>query len=285
MASMNTQDQQKVIAAMPTTDGAGVRISRAIGTPQLRHLDPFLMLDHLSSSGQDHLAGFPDHPHRGINTLTYMLHGSMQHRDSMGHSDTVHAGGIQWMKAAHGVIHSEMPLADAGEMQGFQLWINLPAAEKLSAPAYQQHQAADLPHWHDSNGGQDWSMRLLLGRYDQHSSPLQDAHTDALVLDVQLGANQNLTLPWQSSHNGFAFCYRGAVNINHQDVSAQHLLPLSDTNNIVISSETPTRLLLAAGRPLREPIVQGGPFVMNTQAEIQQAINDHRNGVLTQISA
>lgn len=275
---MNTQDQHNIIAAMPTTDGAGVHIQRAIGTPNLHHLDPFLMLDYLYSSGEQSVAGFPDHPHRGINTLSYMLRGSMQHRDSMGHAETVHAGGIQWMKAARGVIHAEMPQPNKAELQGFQLWINLPAAEKMSAPAYQQHQAAALPYWYADDKQQDWRMRLLLGRFGEHTAPVQDPFTDAMVLDIELAARQQVTLPWQAGHNGFAFCYQGSVQVNAQPLPAQHLLPIIGTNEIMLNNEQPARLLLAAGRPLGEPIVQGGPFVMNTQAEILQAIADYRNG-------
>jgi len=281
MLGMNAQPPTSIIAAMPTTDGAGVHIHRAIGTPALRHLDPFLLLDQLHSSGMDAVAGFPDHPHRGICTLTYMLRGSMQHRDSMGHVDTVHAGGIQWMQAAHGVIHAEMPLPDDDELLGFQLWLNLPAAAKLSAPDYQQHQADALPSWQGRAQDQDWQMRLLLGSYAGHQAPVQDTHSGALVLDLQLGANQQLSLPWQTDHNGFAYCYEGSVTLAGQTLPARHLLPLSATNSLMLSAQQPARLLLASGQPLREPIVQGGPFVMNTQAEIVQAIEDYRNGTLT----
>lgn len=294
MLAMNTQAQARMVAAMPTTDGAGVHIHRAIGTPALRHLDPFLLLDHLHSTGTDRVAGFPDHPHRGMCTLTYMLRGSMQHRDSMGHRDTVHAGGIQWMQAAHGVIHAEMPQPDEGELLGFQLWLNLPAAAKLSAPAYSQHQAADLPYWQQRDGNHNWSMRLLLGSHAGHHAPVQDAHTDALLLDVRLGdlhgggphgvSQQELVLPWRSDHNGFAYCYEGNVTLAGQTLPARHLLPLPATNSLVLGSQQPARLLLASGRPLREPIVQGGPFVMNTQAEILQAIDDYRSGSLTRMT-
>jgi len=290
MLRMNAQPPTSIIAAMPTTDGAGVHIHRAIGTPALRHLDPFLLLDQLHSSGMDAVAGFPDHPHRGMCTLTYMLRGSMQHCDSMGNRDTVHAGGIQWMQAAHGVIHAEMPEPDDGELLGFQLWLNLPAAAKLSAPAYSQHQAADLPYWQQRDGNQNWRMRLLLGSHAGHHAPVQDAHTDALLLDVQLGAlhgdsQQEVVLPWRSDHNGFAYCYEGNVMLAGQTLPARHLLPLPATNSLVLSAQQPARLLLASGRPLREPIVQGGPFVMNTQAEIVQAIADYRNGSLTRMTA
>lgn len=285
MLAMNAQPQTGIVAAMPTTDGAGVHIHRAIGTPVLRHLDPFLMLDHLHGSGADQVAGFPDHPHRGMCTLTYMVRGSMQHRDSMGHRDTVHAGGIQWMQAAHGVIHAEMPLPDGAELLGFQLWLNLPAAAKLSAPAYQQHQAADLPHGQIGDGEQDGSMRLLLGSHAGRQAPAQDAHTDALLLDVQLGSRQRLILPWRSDHTGFAYCYEGSVMVAGQALPAQHLLPIAATKSLTVSTKQPARLLLASGRPLREPIVQGGPFVMNTQAEIVQAIADYRSGALTRRSA
>lgn len=269
------------IPAMRTSDGAGVRIHRAIGTSALRHLDPFLMLDHFDSdNSSDYIAGFPDHPHRGMSTFTYMIDGRMEHADSLGNRGIIEPGGVQWMKAAHGIIHSEMPRQIEGRMRGFQLWINLPANDKLSAPFYQEHDSSALPVL----GTADWSATVLVGSLQQAQSPVQDACTDSSVIDLRMQGQHQLKLPWRSDQQGFAFCYEGSAMVNGTTLPTRHLLRLDRIQELTISSPHATRILLASGTALHEPIVQSGPFVMNSQEQILQAIEDYRNGSLTQLN-
>lgn len=271
----------KQIAALAVNEGAGVTVHRSIGTPALRHLDPFLMLDHFASTDpDDYIAGFPDHPHRGFITVTYMLDGHMRHRDSMGNEGDLKAGDVQWMKAASGVIHSEMPQQEHGLMRGFQLWLNLPAAEKLSDPAYQEIPAADIPVLED-NGAR---IKILCGSYGAARGPIDDPFTAVTYLDVSLPANGTFSHTVPVRHTAFAYVFEDRPVLNGEQIDSDTLV-VPDNGTFEFSCTSPARFILVSGRPLNEPIVQYGPFVMNTPAEIEQALADYRSGRLVRTRA
>ena len=280
---MSTRTIRQRVPAYEVTEGAGVTVHRSIGTPALRNLDPFLLLDHFGSDNPDeYIAGFPDHPHRGFITFTYMLDGHMQHRDSMGNQGELKPGGVQWMKAASGVIHSEMPRQANGLMRGFQLWINLPASEKLSDPAYQEFSAAAIPEVTQEGT----RVRVLAGEFDGTRGVIDDPATDVLYLDVALPAHAAFSLPLDVSHNAFVYVFEGSVQLE-KDELPQHALAVlgaGDTVDIRTGAEG-ARFILVAGRPIGEPVVQHGPFVMNTREEIEQAITDYRDGKLVHTRA
>jgi redox-sensitive bicupin YhaK (pirin superfamily) len=274
---------RQIIPAQAVSEGAGVTVHRAIGTPALRHLDPFLMLDHFGSDDpDDYIAGFPDHPHRGFVTLTYMLDGHMEHRDSMGNRGDLRAGGAQWMKAASGVIHSEMPRQTNGLMRGFQLWINLPASEKMSAPAYQEFTPGAIPEV-QADGV---TVRVLAGGYAGVRGVVDDPHTDLLYIDARLDPGARLDVPLPTSHAGFVYVFEGDARITGQDLPRHSLGVLGPGERAHIEAgERGARLILVAGRPLGEATVQYGPFVMNTREEIEQAFADYRDGKLVRHKA
>jgi len=272
-----TRTIARLVQAAPMAEGAGVTVHRTIGTPSLRHLDPFLMLDHFGSDNPDeYIAGFPDHPHRGFITLTYMLDGSMQHRDSMGNQGDLQAGGIQWMKAASGVIHSEMPQQSEGLMRGFQLWINLPATEKMSDPAYQEFSAAAIPTV--ASAGSE--VRVISGTYGEVSGPIDDPNTGVCYIDVTLAAGAEFRHSIDPGMAGFIYAYEGSGSIAGENLPTHALATLSDGDELTVSAETALRFILVAGRPIHEPIVQYGPFVMTSREEIEQAFLDYRDGTL-----
>lgn len=280
---MNTRRIRQLVPAYEVTEGAGVTVHRSIGTPALRNLDPFLMLDHFGSDNPDeYIAGFPDHPHRGFITFTYMLDGHMEHRDSMGNRGDLKAGGVQWMKAASGVIHSEMPQQTNGLMRGFQLWINLPASEKMSDPAYQEFSAGAIPEVALEQG----RVRVLAGSFGNTRGVIDDPATDVLYLDVALEANARFSLPVPGTHNAFVYVFEGSVRLAGDALATHSLAVLGsgDTAEIV-AGEAGARFILVAGRPLGEPVVQYGPFVMNSREEIEQAFADYRDGRLVRIRA
>ncbi|MDP1863439.1 MAG: pirin family protein [Thiobacillus sp.] len=280
---MSTRTIRQRVPALEVTEGAGVTVHRSIGTPALRNLDPFLMLDHFGSDNPDeYIAGFPDHPHRGFITFTYMLDGHMQHRDSMGNQGELMPGGVQWMKAASGVIHSEMPRQANGLMRGFQLWINLPASEKMSDPAYQEFSSAAIPEVALSAG----KVRVLAGTFNGTRGVIEDPSTDVLYLDVALPANAAFSLPLDESRHAFVYVFEGSAQLA-KDALSQHTLAVldeGDTVDVTAGAEG-TRFILVAGRPIGEPVVQYGPFVMNTRAEIEQAMADYQAGKLVQTRA
>jgi len=275
---MNIRPMRQIVPALGTSDGAGVALRRSIGTPPLKHLDPFLMLDHFGSEDPDeYLAGFPDHPHRGFITFTYMLDGHMEHRDSMGNRGDLRAGGAQWMKAASGVIHSEMPRQVKGLMRGFQLWINLPAAQKMSAPDYQEFTPAGIPET-EADGAR---VRVLAGEHAGVRGAVQDPNTDVLYLDVALPAGGSFQRPLPAAHNAFVYLYEGDGLVADRPLAAHHLAVLGPGDGFALSAgDRGARFILVAGRPIGEPIVQYGPFVMNTREEIEQALADYRDGRL-----
>jgi len=274
----------KIIAATAVTEGAGVTVHRTIGTPALRNLDPFLMLDHFSSDDpDDYIAGFPDHPHRGFITLTYMLDGHMLHRDSMGNQGDLVAGAAQWMKAASGVIHSEMPQQTAGLMRGFQLWINLPAKEKMTEPAYQEFSPDAIPVY----VGQAEQVRVLLGEYQNVRGPIDDPFTQVQYLDVALTPGQpHLITAFPSALQAFIYVFEGDAMLASTHLPQHTFAVLSQGDELELTTGgNGARFILVAGRPLAEPIVQYGPFVMNTNQEVHQAMADYRDGKLVQKKA
>jgi len=273
----------KRITAMPVSEGAGVLVHRTIGTPALRHLDPFLMLDHFSNNDpKDYIAGFPDHPHRGFNTFTYMLDGHMLHQDSMGNRGDLRAGGAQWMKAASGIIHSEMPQQSHGLMRGFQLWINLPAGEKMSDPAYQEYSPESFPTV-TAPGGE---IKVIIGRYGDHQSPISDPNTRVQYLDVALKAGQGFHHSLEPDMTVFLYIFEGSAGVAGTKLDTHNLAVLGKGDELEVNAgEHGARFILVAGHPLNEPIVQYGPFVMSSRAEIEQALDDYRGGRLVQKKA
>ncbi len=278
-SSAQSRGVESVIAGRVTSDGAGVKLTRLFERSLQQRLDPFLMLDAFGSDEpDDYIAGFPDHPHRGFETITYMLAGRMLHRDSAGHEGLLERGGVQWMTAGRGVIHSEIPQQAEGRMAGFQLWLNLPAADKLCAPWYRDFQAADLPRGADAQGNH-WTV--IAGSSHGVQGAVQRAQTEPLIIDLELGAGASFWQELPPSHHAFVVSYEGEVQIGARKVPVQHLAILDDAGSgVALSASTASRVLLVAGRPLGEPIAQYGPFVMNTEEQIQQAVADYRAGQL-----
>lgn len=274
---------QQLIRAQAVREGAGVTVHRSIGTQSLRHLDPFLMLDHFGSDNpNEYIAGFPSHPHRGFITFTYMLDGQMEHRDSMGNRGELNSGGVQWMKAASGVIHSEMPRQVDGLLRGFQLWINLPATEKMSDPAYQEFPASKIPQV-DTAGR---SVRVLAGEYQGQAGVIKDPNTQVCYLDVRLDAGVEFNLPVPAQHNAFLYVFEGSASSQQQALPQHSLVVLGQGDEIAVQAgHEGARFILVAGKPLNEPIVQYGPFVMNTREEIGQAMADYQNNQLVKKKA
>jgi quercetin 2,3-dioxygenase len=274
---------EQVVQGMETSDGAGVRLTRVLAQPLQRRLDPFLMLDAFGSADpQDYIAGFPDHPHRGFETVTYMLAGRMRHRDSAGHEGLLQSGGVQWMVAGRGIIHSEIPEQDHGVMEGFQLWLNLPARAKMNAPWYRDIPSGRIPEYGTADGA---TVRVIAGESNGVAGAMQREITEPLYLDIQLVPGGDFAARIPDTHNAFLYVYRGAAKVAGRQVDAGRMGILSNrpgTDGVRISATEPTRLILIAGKPLGEPIAQYGPFVMNTQEEILQAITDFREGRLAE---
>ncbi|WP_027855878.1 pirin family protein [Marinobacterium jannaschii] len=275
----------QIIPAIETSDGAGVRILRSVGQRQGLRVDPFLMLDFFSSSNpDDYVAGFPAHPHRGFETVTYMLNGTLQHRDHMGNEGTLSSGGVQWMTAGRGVIHEEMPKQQDGLMRGFQLWVNLPAAHKMRPAAYQNIAPHQLPLI--TLPGDSGEMKLIAGELtlaaEHYQGPVAGVTVDPLLLDLHLQQGASVQLPLESGHNAFIYLYEGEAEIGDRVLATDQAATLTQGSSVEIKALKGARLLLAAGRPIREPVVQYGPFVMNSTEEIDQALRDYREGVLTE---
>ncbi len=272
---------EQLIAGRPTSDGAGVKLTRVLTQDLQRRLDPFLMLDAFGSDNpDDYIAGFPDHPHRGFETVTYMIAGRMLHRDSAGHEGLLENGGVQWMTAGRGVIHSEIPQQEAGVMEGFQLWLNLPGRDKLCPPWYRDFQAQDLPRFQTGEGV---AVTVIAGTSHGVTGAVTRDGTQPLYLDLHLPAGARFEQALAAGHNAFVYVYRGAVRVGGQPVAVQRMALLAndaDSDGVLIEADTDAKALLIAGRPLNEPIAQYGPFVMNTEQEIYQAISDFRAGRL-----
>ncbi len=270
---------ERQVVGKETSDGAGVRLTRVLTGDLQRRLDPFLMLDAFGSDDpDDYIAGFPDHPHRGFETITYMLAGRMQHKDSAGNEGLLENGGMQWMTAGRGVIHSEIPQQEEGVMEGFQLWLNLPAKDKMQAPWYRDFVAAELPRANVGGGGM---AIVLAGETHGVTGAVTREGTAPLYLDLHLPAGSLFSQPLVAAHNAFVYVYRGAVRIAGAALPAGRMAILANEGDgITVEAPEDARLILVAGRPLGEPIAQHGPFVMNTPEEIQQAIADYRAGRL-----
>ena len=272
---------EQLVVGKATSDGAGVKLTRVLTQSLQRRLDPFLMLDAFGSDQpDDYIAGFPDHPHRGFETVTYMIAGRMRHRDSAGHEGLLENGGVQWMTAGRGVIHSEIPQQEEGLMEGFQLWLNLPGKEKMTAPWYRDFTAADLPTFSTDSGV---DVTVIAGESHGVAGAVTREATSPLYLDLHLPAGTRFAQSLPAGHNAFVYVYRGEIAISGQTVPKQHMAILASdagTDGIVIEATSTAKALLIAGRPLGEPIAQYGPFVMNTEQEIYQAINDYRDGRL-----
>lgn len=269
---------ERVIQGQFVMDGAGVKINRVLTGQLQRRLDPFLMLDAFGSEkAGDYIAGFPPHPHRGFETITYMLHGKMRHKDSVGNEGVISDGGVQWMSAGRGVIHSEMPEQNDGLMEGFQLWLNLPASAKMSQPWYRDIPQEQVPAVTLDNGVQ---VRVIAGQAHGIDGAEQRAHTEPLYLDVLLPAGSRLAQPIPAGHNAFVYVYRGQAQVAGKPVEAARMALLANDggDGIDLAADVDTRLLVLAGRPLHEPIAQHGPFVMNSQAELIEAFEDFRAG-------
>ena len=271
------------VKAEATSDGAGVRLNRTIATQSLPVLDPFLLLDEFNTENpDDYVAGFPDHPHRGFETVTYMVEGNMRHQDTTGGGGVLRSGGVQWMTAGRGIVHSEMPEQVDGRMQGFQLWVNLPASLKMTDPRYQEFEPAQVPEITHDNGA---IVRVVAGRHGGVEGPVKGIQVDPLYLDVILPPDAPLTQSIPSGHNAFIYLFGGeSVEIigknGNTTLPYRHLAILDDGDSVQIenASDAAARLLLVAGAPINEPIARYGPFVMNTEAEIHQAFKDFQEG-------
>lgn len=276
-----SREVERVVTGASVSDGAGVKLLRVLTSDLQRRLDPFLMLDEFRSDNpDDYLAGFPNHPHRGFETVTYMLAGRMRHRDNAGHEGLLTAGGVQWMTAGRGIVHSELPEQENGLMHGFQLWVNLPARDKLTAPDYRDLPAEAIPVYTADDGV---TIKVIAGESDGVAGAVQREATTPLYLDLELppGATHTVAIP--PGHNAFVYIYQGQVELGRrgQRVAARQLAVLSNTpesDGVLLRSADGARLLLIAGRPLHEPIVQWGPFVMNRREEIEAALADYRDG-------
>jgi redox-sensitive bicupin YhaK (pirin superfamily) len=292
---MNTRTLVHIIESVPTSDGAGVKLRRSLGSQHGMHVDPFLMLDEFySDNPDDYLSGFPSHPHRGFETVTYMLDGHMRHEDHLGNRGDLGPGDVQWMTAARGIIHSEMPQQSAGRMRGFQLWLNLPSKEKMKPAHYRDIPVSEIPLIELPRGGE---VKVIAGTLnlegDATSGPVNGSgdkvSTDPLYLDVRLPSGAEFSAPIAAGHNAFLYTYEGSASIGA--AGAAKPLPhraagvLSDGNSVRVQAGADgVRFLLLAAKPLREPVVQYGPFVMNTREEIEQALADYRSGRLAAAS-
>jgi quercetin 2,3-dioxygenase len=283
-SSNDSRSVQRVVRGMPTSDGAGVKLRRVIGQPQLPDLDPFLMLDEFGTDrAEDYIAGFPDHPHRGFETVTYMLDGRMRHRDNHGNEGVLVPGSVQWMTAGRGLVHSEMPEQQEGRMRGFQLWLNLPARDKMTAPRYQEFGPERIPLARPAAGV---TVKVIAGRVGETIGPISQPATDPTYLDVALepGATFRQVLP--PDYAAFLYVYEGALEVGAPPqaarVRAHELAVLGEGEELQLTGAgdagSAARAILVAGRPLKEPVAKYGPFVMNTRQELQQAFIDFQNG-------
>ena len=274
---MTVRPVLKTVKGMPASDGAGVRLTRILGTPEMQAFDPFLMLDHFDSAeASDYVAGFPDHPHRGFETVTYMLEGKMRHGDNKGRSGVIETGGVQWMRAGRGIVHSEMPEQVEGRMRGFQLWVNLPSHLKMSEPDYQEFDDAGIPV-ETREGGLE--VKVITGETAAGTAgPVKDASIQPLYFDVTAPAGSVFSEAVDPEASVMVVVFEGAVRIGDPVVEALGGAFLGEGDEVRVQATRDARFLLLAGRPIREPIAWAGPFVMNTRAELEQAFDDYRSG-------
>ena len=274
---MTIRPVAKITCGMPASDGAGVRMTRILGTPDAQMFDPFLMLDHFDSAeSSDYLAGFPDHPHRGFETVTYMLQGRMKHADNTGREGVIETGGVQWMRAGKGIVHSEMPIQTERRMRGFQLWVNLPGRLKMSEPDYQEFDAGQMPVEERPGGVQ---VKVVAGATAAGTaSPVGGGAVEARYFDVTLPAGARFDEPLPSDLNAMLVVYEGAVRVAGTRIEALGAVFLGEGDEAAVEGEADARFLLIAGRPIGEPVAWAGPFVMNTREEVMQAYDDFRSG-------
>ncbi|GAA0712480.1 pirin family protein [Dokdonella soli] len=272
----------RVFRGQPTSDGAGVKLTRVIGQRDLDMLDPFLMLDEFrSDQAGDYIGGFPSHPHRGFETVTYMLAGRMRHADNQGNSGLLTPGSVQWMTAGRGIVHSEMPEQEDGLMWGFQLWVNLPSGDKMGAPRYQDIAPERVPEITPAPGVR---VRVLAGRLGEATGPVSGVAVEPLYFDIQLDADARFSVPLPGGHNAFAYVYAGSAEVGAADAAkriARGELAVLDRDGeelLIAAGNEPTRLIVVAGKPLNEPVAKYGPFVMNTPEQIVEAIRDYQAG-------
>ena len=266
----------KIIHGIDTSDGAGVNLKRIIGNPELNMLDPFLLLDEFGSENpKDYISGFPSHPHRGFETITYMLNGKFRHKDSFGNEGILSDGSVQWMTAGKGVIHSEMPEQTDGLLRGFQLWLNLPKKLKMIEPSYYDIPQEIIPKVDFPRG----SIKIISGTYNKVKGP-GNPHTEMFYYDIMLDDNAKFNIPLKNDWNVFIYVYEGSIMLDKQ-VAKQNLAVLSTTGDLEISTRNNSaKLILVGGQPINEPVARGGPFVMNTKQEVLQAFSDYQNGLL-----
>lgn len=270
----------KIIPSIPTQDGAGVHLRRSIGTSLLDHFDPFLLLDEISSQNADeYIAGFPSHPHRGFETVTYMLAGKMRHQDHTGAEGLLVPGGLQWMTAGRGIIHSEMPQQQEGQLWGFQLWVNLPAQYKMIPPRYQDISPDRIPEHMLGDGSK---VRILAGEAFGLRGPVEEIVTDPIFLDIHLASQRQISFPVPEEHQALIYMYQDSGSIGGQEIAIKHLATLTKGSQLTLKAGSQgSRCLFIAAKPIAEPIARMGPFVMNTPEQIRQAIADYQQGRLT----
>ena len=274
---MKNIEVNKIIDPIPASDGAGVKLKRSIGV-EPNYFDPFLMLDEFGSENKDdYIGGFPPHPHRGIETVTYMLQGEFEHEDSTGAKGKMSSGDVQWMKTGSGIIHSEMPAMSKGRLHGFQLWINMPAKLKMSKPDY-IYIDADKICVHKDN---DKKVKVIAGKFENAESPVKGHNVEPIYFDIELKKDKDFNFELPSSHNSFIYLIDGEIKIGelgHKKVRNSTLILLTNGKKLHVSALTKTKFLLISGKPINEQIARGGPFVMNTKAEVLQAVQDYQNG-------
>jgi len=279
---MKQTEISKIIEPMATSDGAGVKLKRSIGTPLIDYLDPFLMLDEFGSENKDdYIGGFPPHPHRGIETVTYMLNGEFEHEDSTGAKGKMSSGDVQWMKTGGGIIHSEMPAMSEGKLHGFQLWVNMPAKLKMSKPEYIYIDAEQMQIHKDS----EKKIKIIAGKFDDIEGPVKGHNVEPVYFDVELEKDKIFNFDLSSTHNSFVYLIEGEIKIgdkNHDKVNGSTLIILTQGEKLKVKGVTKSKFLLISGKPIGEPIARGGPFVMNTKKEILKAVEDYNNGNFVQ---
>ena len=279
---MKQVDVSKIIEPMTTSDGAGVKLKRSIGTPLFDYFDPFLMLDEFGSENKDdYIGGFPPHPHRGIETVTYMLCGEFEHEDSTGAKGKMSSGDVQWMKTGGGIIHSEMPAMSEGKLHGFQLWINMPAKLKMNKPEYIYISAKQMQIYKDN----EKKIKIIAGKFGEAEGPVKGHNVEPIYFDVELEKDKEFNFNLPTTHNSFIYLVKGEIKIgnqNHDPVKNSTLILLTKGEKLTISSLTKSKFLLISGKPIGEPIARGGPFVMNTKKEILQAVEDYDSGNFVQ---
>ena len=275
---MSNIEIKKIVKSVETSDGAGVKLKRSIGTPEADYIDPFLMSDEFGSENKDdYVAGFPPHPHRGIETVTYMLKGKFEHEDSTGAKGTMSSGDVQWMKTGRGIIHSEMPAMSDGQLLGFQLWINMPAKLKKNKPEYIYIKNKELGTYSDD----EKVVKVIAGKFKDIEGPEKNHNVEPIYFHIVLKNEKEFSCEVPEGHNSFIYLLKGQIKVgktNHEKINDSNLILLKQGKNLQIEAEKESEFLFIAGKPIGEPIARGGPFVMNTKAEIVEAINDYQNG-------